>query len=128
MLISYWSSDVCSSDLEPQNVAGRPVFELGAGEWDVPQLRSLLGATLCGHARIEAYEMDLEGGAFPRRLVLNAQKLDYGDTEQVRLLLTISDGTEARISEKLKDDMLRAKAIQNGRAACRESVGQYVKF
>src|SRR3546814_14645476 len=55
--------------------------------------------------------MDLEGGAFPRRLVLNAQKLDYGDTEQVRLLLTISDVTEARISEKLKDDLLREKAI-----------------
>jgi len=97
--------------LEPQNVAGRPVFKLGAGEWDVPQLRSLLSATLCGHARIEAYEMDLKGGAAPRRLVLNAQKLDYGDAEQVRLLLTISDVTEARISEKLKDDLLREKAI-----------------
>ncbi|SKB67723.1 Two-component sensor histidine kinase, contains HisKA and HATPase domains [Sphingopyxis flava] len=47
----------------------------------------------------------------PRRLVLNAQKLDYGDAEQVRLLLTISDVTEARISEKLKDDLLREKAI-----------------
>src|SRR3546814_15270992 len=55
--------------------------------------------------------MDLEGGAFPRRLVLNAQKLEYGDAEQVRLLLTISDVTEARISEKLKDDLLREKAI-----------------
>ncbi|MEV5035102.1 sensor histidine kinase, partial [Sphingobium sp. LMC3-1-1.1] len=56
-------------------------------------------------------EMDLKGGAAPRRLMLNAQKLDYGDTEQVRLLLTISDVTEARISEKLKDDLLREKAI-----------------
>jgi hypothetical protein len=97
--------------LEPANVAGRALFKLGAGEWDVPQLRSLLGATLAGHARIEAYEMDLRGDAAPRRLILNAQKLDYGDTEQVRLLLTISDVTEARISEKLKDDLLREKAI-----------------
>jgi len=97
--------------LQPQNVAGRPLFKLGAGEWDVPQLRSLLSATLSSHARIEAYEIDLKGGAAPRRLVLNAQKLDYGDTEQVRLLLTISDVTEARISEKLKDDLVREKAI-----------------
>ena len=97
--------------LEPPNVAGQPLFKLGAGEWDVPQLRSLLSATLSGHARIEAYEMDLKGYASSRRLVLNAQKLDYGDTEQVRLLLTISDVTEARISEKLKDDLLREKAI-----------------
>lgn len=97
--------------LDPQNVASRPLFKLGEGEWDVPQLRSLLGATLSGLATIEAYEMDLRGDAAPRRLVLNAQKLDYGNAEQVRLLLTISDVTEARISEKLKADLLREKAI-----------------
>jgi two-component sensor histidine kinase len=97
--------------LEPQSVAGRSVFKLGAGEWNVPQLRSLLSATLSGQARIEAYEMDLNAPIASRRLVLNAQKLDYGDKEQVRLLLTISDVTQARISDKLKDDLLREKAI-----------------
>jgi two-component system, sensor histidine kinase PdtaS len=97
--------------LVPQDVTSTPLFKLGTGEWDVPQLRSLLSATLSGHARIEAYEMDLKGDAAPRRLVLNAQKLEYGDAEQVRLLLTISDVTEARVSEKLKDDLLREKAI-----------------
>ena len=97
--------------LDPPNVSGQLVFALGAGEWDVPQLRSLLGATLSGHARIDAYEMDLNGMATPRRLVLSAQKLEYGEPEQVRLLLTISDVTEARLSEKLKDDLLREKAI-----------------
>lgn len=106
------SASFCRSfAFDPQDVAGRPLFKLGAGEWDVPQLRSLLRATLAGHARIEAYEMDLKGNAEPRRLVLNAQKLDYGDAEQVRLLLSVSDVTEARISEKLKDDLLREKAI-----------------
>ncbi|MGK6354842.1 sensor histidine kinase [Sphingomonas sp. DT-207] len=97
--------------LDPQNVAGRPLFELGAGEWDVPQLRALLDATLSDLAGIEAYEMDLKGGSAPRRLVLNARRLDYGNTEQVRLLLTICDVTEARTSAKLKDDLLRENAI-----------------
>lgn len=97
--------------LDPQTIAGQPLFTLGEGEWDVPQLRSLLSATLSDVASIESYEMDLKGDAGPRRLVLNAQKLDYGDAEQTRLLLTISDVTEARISEKLKDDLLREKAI-----------------
>ncbi len=97
--------------LNPQNVAGQPLFKLGDGEWNVPQLRSLLSTTLSGHARIEAYEMDLNGNGAPRRLVLNAQKLDYGDAERVRLLLTISDVTEARMSEKLKDDLLHEKTI-----------------
>src|ERR1700735_2140204 len=56
------------------SAAGSAVFALGAGEWDVPQLRSLLTATASGHAGIEAYEMDLKhpGGAM-RRLVIRAQ-------------------------------------------------------
>lgn len=45
--------------LEPVNVRGQPLFKLGAGEWDVLQLRSLLSATIAAHARIDAYEMDL---------------------------------------------------------------------
>jgi two-component sensor histidine kinase len=65
-----------------------------------------------GRAEIEAYEMDLERPARDKRhLVLNARKLDYGDTEGVRLLLTISDVTEARAAEDLRDDLLRKKAI-----------------
>lgn len=98
-------------NLLPLDVTGRPLSNVGAGEWDVPQLRSLLSATLAGHDRIEAYEMDLKKDDAARRLVLNAQKLDYSGAEQVRLLLTISDVSEARIAEKLKDDLLREKAI-----------------
>lgn len=39
-VIAGSSSFYVAFALEPQNVAGRPVFKLGAGEWDVPQLRS----------------------------------------------------------------------------------------
>jgi len=98
--------------IDPVGVANHPVFRLGAGEWDRPQFRALLKATVTGHAAIDAYEMDLQGGGpTPRRLVIKAQKLEYGDPEAVRLLVTVSDVTEARIAEKLKDDLLREKAI-----------------
>jgi two-component system, sensor histidine kinase PdtaS len=91
---------------------GRKLSELGAGEWDVHQLRSLLRATVAGHADVEAYEMDLvRRGREPRRLVLNAHVLDYGDPEHVRLLLAAADVTDARRADKLKDDLLREKAI-----------------
>jgi two-component sensor histidine kinase len=97
--------------LDRRQAVGRKPMELGDGEWDVPQLRTLLGVTFHGDAEIECYEMDLDGPGAPRRLVLRAKMLDYGDLAQPRLLLTISDVTEARISEKLKDDLLREKAI-----------------
>lgn len=97
--------------LTAEDVSDRSFFGLGAGEWDVPQLRSLLSATLGGYARIDAYEFDFHGVDAPRRLVLNAQKLDYGAADRGVLLLTITDVTEARIADKLKDDLLREKAI-----------------
>lgn len=91
---------------------GRPVFELGSGEWDTPPLRALLRATTAGHAKIDAYEMDLDRtGQPPRRLVLNAQKLDWGDAVHSRLLLEVSDVTDARLTAKIKDDLLREKTI-----------------
>ena len=94
--------------LEPANITGRPLFELGTGEWAVPQLRSLLRATAAGHAEIEAYQMDFKPKSpESKRLVINAKKLDYVNDDDVRLVLTISDVTDALIAEKLKQDMLR---------------------
>jgi two-component system, sensor histidine kinase PdtaS len=98
--------------VDASGASGRLVFELGAGEWDLPKLRSLLSATASGQAAIEAYEIDLKGpGGEARRLVVKAQKLEYGDTEVTRLLVTVSDVTDARIAERLKEEMLREKAV-----------------
>jgi two-component sensor histidine kinase len=56
--------------------------------------------------------MDLKReGQDTRRLVLNAQKLDYAHEHITRLVLTVSDVTDARLAEKLKDDLLRQNAI-----------------
>jgi two-component sensor histidine kinase len=98
--------------IDPGAAVGCSLFDVGAGEWDVPQLRSLLRATLLSAAEVDAYEMDLKrAGRDPRRLVLTARQLVYGDASEVRLLLTISDVTDARLAERLKDDLLREKAI-----------------
>jgi two-component sensor histidine kinase len=78
----------------------------------VRQLRSLLTAVSSGIAEVPAYEMKLgKLGAEPRQLVVTAHKLEFGDAENIRLLMTVSDVTDARIAEKLKDDLLREKAI-----------------
>jgi two-component system, sensor histidine kinase PdtaS len=89
---------------------GRPLLELQDGAWNVPQLRALLKATAAGTAAVDAYEMDLRGDR-SRRLVINAKRLDYGHPEAVRLLVSVADVTDARAAAKLKDDLLREKAI-----------------
>ncbi len=100
--------------LDPARIKGQSLFALGSGEWDVAQLRSLLRATLSrrGARMSAAYEMDLDrAGRGLRRLVMNAHQLDYADTPNVRLLLAVSDVTDARLAERLKDDLLREKAM-----------------
>jgi len=101
-----------SFQIDPANAQGCSMLALGDGEWDVPQLRSLLRATLSGAAKVDAYEMDLTPpGRGQRRLVVTAHRLNYADSANVRLLISVSDVTDARLAARLKDDLLREKAI-----------------
>ena len=107
------SASFCRAfQIEPASVPGRRLSELGAGEWGAPKLASLLEATASGGAEIAAYEIDLDREDQERRqLVVNACKLDTGDAENVRLLVAIADVTTARAEAKLKDELIREKAI-----------------
>ena len=93
--------------IDPAKVEGRLLSELGAGEWNKPQLNSLLHATASGYAEIEGYEVYLKREGRPDRcLVLNAQKLSYSGDDDMRLILSVTDITEARIAEKIREDLL----------------------
>lgn len=97
--------------IESAGLVGQRITDLGAGEWDVPQLRSLLRTTASGSARIDAYEMDLAVADQPaRRLVLNAAKLAFGAPEKPLLVLALADVTDQRLAEKVKDDLVNEKA------------------
>jgi len=99
-------------EIEPAYVLNRALSKLGAGEWNLPPLISLLKATASGYAEVEAYEIKLSrAGQKDRQLIVNAQRLDYASIDDVRLLVSVSDVTEARIAEKMKDDMLKEKAV-----------------
>ena len=98
--------------IDPGAVRGVAVFDLGGGEWDVPELRALLALTLAGATRTDSYEMDLvRPGQGVRRLVIRAHRLEYGATDETRLMLAISDVTERRLADKLKDDLLQETSI-----------------
>ena len=107
------STSFCNTfNLDSATIANSRLADLGAGEWDVPQLNSLLRATIAGAAEIDAYEMDLvRQGKATCRLILSAHKLDYFDTEKVRVVLAATDVTAARLAEKQKDDLVREKQV-----------------
>jgi two-component sensor histidine kinase len=111
-LVAVSDSFCRAFEIDPGSVPGRSLRELGSGEWDIPQLYSMLKATASGFAKVDSYEIDFRrDGQKPRHLVLNAQKLSYGNEGSVRILLSIADVTEARVAEKLREDMLKEKAI-----------------
>lgn len=93
------------------DIPGARLADIGDGEWNAPQLWSLLKATAYGQASISAYEMDLRSSRGVRHLVLNAQRLDSGIDQGTRLLLSIQDVTEARASASEKDALIRDKAV-----------------
>jgi two-component sensor histidine kinase len=89
---------------------GQNFFEIGAGKWARPQLRMLLRATISGSAEIAAYEMRLATpGADDRTVLVNAKRVEGEDG--VRLLLTLTDVTEARVAARVTDELLHEKSI-----------------
>ena len=93
------------------DVPGARLADLGDGGWNRPQLWSLLKATAYGQASIRAYEMDLTSSGSVRHLVLNAQRLDNGIGQGLRVLLSIQDVTDARASDLETDALIRDKAV-----------------
>ena len=111
LVVEAASQTFCTAfDLSCAGLVGMPLFEMGAGEWNTPQLRSLLEATASGQAEIDAYEFTLKRAGQPdRALILHAHVLDHSGEGPLQLVLAISDITAVRDSE----NALRAAASAN---------------
>jgi len=106
------SDSFCAAfGIDPETVTGRTIYDLDNQQWDLPRLHSLIDATFSGAAEVEAYEVDIEtslGGW--RRLVLKAQRLEYGDGLNTRMMITVIDVTEIRKSEKRQKELVHNNA------------------
>jgi len=106
------SDSFCAAfGIDADTVTGRTIYDLDDHHWDLPRLHSLIEATLSGQAEVEAYEMELEtSGGDVRCVVVKAQRLNYGDSEQTRMLVTVIDITDARQSEKRQKELVSDNA------------------
>jgi chemotaxis protein methyltransferase CheR len=95
-----------------EDTQGRPLYALGNGQWDIPQLRLLLEEILPEKGVMEGYEVE---HAFPglghRTMCLNARQLNYEGGADTTILLGIEDVTERRVLEQEKDELLRQKDV-----------------
>ena len=107
------SASFCSAfAIDPATIEGIALANIGNGEWDVPQLHSLLRATLASNVAVDAYEMNLiRDGHEPACVSVNAQRLDLGGGQQPMIALTVTDITSARLAAKLKDELVQEKQV-----------------
>ena len=111
-IIAASKSFCLAFELEQSGTVGKKITDLGAGEWNVRQLNTLLQATVTGKAQIDVYEMDLirpDKGTL--RLLINAHTLDYFEAESIRVVLAITDVTAQRLADKHRDDLVREKQL-----------------
>jgi len=107
------STSFCQAfEVDPATICGKYLGQVGAGEWAIPQLASLLNATASGIAVIEPYEIQLKcPNRITRQLILHVKVLTDDKADNVRLLLAITDVTSIRSEARQKDDLIREKAI-----------------
>jgi PAS domain S-box-containing protein len=95
-----------------QDVQGRPVYALGDGQWNIPELRSLLENIAPQHAVMEAYEVERDFCGIGRRtMLLNARKVFYEENSHTTILLAIEDITERRAKERELKELLQQKDV-----------------
>jgi two-component sensor histidine kinase len=68
--------------------------------------------TLAGEGVADAHDINLERPKGPvQHLIVQARRLDYLDLEQTRILVAVSDVTDARADTTLKEDVARENRV-----------------
>ncbi|HVA14995.1 MAG TPA: chemotaxis protein CheB [Stellaceae bacterium] len=87
--------------LDRSKIAGRLVYELGSGEWNIAPLRLLLEEMIPAQDQINDFEVELVlPPSDPRYFLLNARRIDGGGGRPELILLAMDDITERKTSTR----------------------------
>src|SRR6202011_4091986 len=79
----------------PEHTVGRKLYEIGNGEWDIPELRTSLETVISGGKTIEAFEVEHVFPSIGRRIMLlNARRVYQTGNGVDFVLLAVEDITE----------------------------------
>ncbi len=97
----------------PAETENKFIYELGNGQWNIPELRELLEDILPQNHHFDDYEIELN---FPtigqKTMLLNARRVFKEGTHSETILLAIEDITERRLTEqKLEDSETRYRRL-----------------
>ncbi len=90
-----------------EETLGKPLYELGNNQWDIPQLRELLVKILPTNNPVVDFEVEYD---FPhigtKLMLLNAYRIELEGQFKDQILLAIEDITDHKEIERRKDDFL----------------------
>lgn len=91
----------------------RPVYELGDGQWDIPQLRTLVGNSSPAEVGFDDLKVAYDFPTIGRRvMLLNVRRLVSGRDQTEHILLAIQDVTEReRALGALADSELKYRRL-----------------
>ena len=100
--------------VKPEETGNKLIYELGDGQWNIPELRVLLDKVCGDDMPIEDFEVERDFAGIGRRfMVLNARRIQP-ETGQPMILLAIEDITERKeIGRALE---LHAKELERSNA------------
>jgi two-component sensor histidine kinase/PAS domain-containing protein len=86
--------------IEPAATEGQMLYDLGNGQWDIPELRRLLSEVLPGNEFFEDFEVEQDFPSIGHRvMLLNSRRVDHLQL----ILLAIQDITERRRAEQERE-------------------------
>ncbi|MEG4171829.1 MULTISPECIES: chemotaxis protein CheB [unclassified Microcoleus] len=92
--------------VSPSETAKSSLFELGNGQWNIPQVRWILEDILVSDVQLENFELDhLFDNIGPKTMLLNACKLERED-QALMILLSIEDITQRKQLETVRSQLL----------------------
>ncbi len=92
---------------------GRFIYDLGNGQWDIPQLRALLPQVITNSHPVEDFEVEHAFPAIGRRsMLLNARRFSPDGDDAESILLAIEDNTDHKQAEgAMQDSELRYRRL-----------------
>ena len=95
------------------DTAGRFIYDLGNGQWDIPGLRTLLEEAIPKEIAVHDFEVEHDFPAIgPRSMLLNAHRFPPEGEHPSLVLLSIQDVTERKRSDAvLRDSELRFRRL-----------------
>jgi PAS domain S-box-containing protein len=98
--------------LADQDVRGHLIYEIDDGQWNIPELRTILEKIAKDQTTVEGYEVDREFPRVGRRIMLlNARKVFYQQGIHTTTLLAFEDITDRRAVEEKVQELLREKDV-----------------